>query len=513
MNGLTLGGRKDLWLWAATAPAVALVAVASTQPRLQAVALVCLLAPALLAWSGFRTGGLVVSFLICQSLVHLLKRAIFLFGPQPRAVYYGVQFFPTAVLLLGGAVALRRLRRWGLPPSGRALALFVALGTAMTALSVGQVPWAEGLMALHQQLLPSLMFFVGLTLTQEDLVRAARTMGILAAVSAVYGAAQLAGGPTPLDEAWAREAYSYSLHGSKVFAFLEGTTQDFRGYSYFADPLTWGFVLVAGLAGAFVAHQCGRISRAALVAISSAVLAGLVFGMTRTVWAGLGAAAAIYFLLRFRPLRRAWLVYGLLLGGFGATVLVGDTLYQRYFLERRLPAFQNVLASRYLTVGTIEARTGAWRALQEVVASSPILGRGYGVMFYASRNREAAQILRPPVSHNFLVETVYSVGVPGALVFLVFLWRWLGEGFAAVRAARDARLRRAGLALIAFVAGQTLTGYLNGPNFLTFEYFLFMGALAGLRHNAGPPAGKATPLASAGPPSGWSGLRLAGGVS
>lgn len=458
---------------------VALSATAVVHPWLQSIGLAVVLFPALVAWSGFRLPGLVVAFLVCQMLAQLLKRAIFLIGPQPQEVYYGIQFIPTLVLLVLLSLAFERLRRRRLPWSGRLLAAFLLVAVVSTLLSARFLSWWAVLSAIHQQLLPMLMFFVGVLIPPGKLAGIGRTMALLAGVSAVYGVIQLIGGPTAIDRAWGEATYSYSIHAGKVFAYIEGASREFRAYSFYADPLTWGLALCTGFVGAGVARQLGRLSRFWWWLVTALVLAGLFCTLTRTVWVGLLATAISFVLLGYRMFRRPWLVFCLTLGCFAVAVTVGGVLYRELFVARRLPVIDNLIADRYMDAGTIEARISAWEGLQEASRTSPLLGQGYGVLLGSIRNFEALPSERLPSSHNFLVELVFNTGLPGALLFLLFFLQWLREGFSTLRRIGDPRLRGALRWIIAFTVGSFLTGYLNGSSFMTYEFFLLMGVLAG----------------------------------
>jgi O-antigen ligase len=324
-----------------------------------------------------------------------------------------------------------------------------------------------------------MMFFVGMLVTPRHFARIGRTMGVLAGLSAVYGLIQMGGGPTFVDRAWASETFSYSIHGGKVFVYLEGASQAFRGYSYYADPVTWGFSLLAGLVGAILAREQAKMSRWFWLSLVALVLAGAFCTLTRTVWVGLLVTAGVFVLFRYRAFRRPWLVFCLSMGSFAVVVVAGDFLYRELFLAQRLPLFENALTARYLTVGTIEARISAWSALQDAVSTTPVIGQGYGAMLYALRDAESAGLGWKTISHNFVVDLVRNTGVPGALLFVWFYLQWLREGFAVFRTTLDTRLKRSLLLIIAFSVGSVITGYLNGANFMTYEFFLITGLLTG----------------------------------
>jgi hypothetical protein len=465
---------------------VPLLCLAVAVPWLQSVVLVAILFPALVAYSRFRLDGLIIAFLVCQGLVQLLKRVIFVFGPQPQAVYLGIQLLPVCLLLMLVVVAFRRFCRVHLPWSGRLLAAFVAVAIMTSALSAWSLPWWAVLSGVHQEVLPLTMFFVGMLVTPRHFAKIGRTMGVLAGISVVYGLIQLGGGPTFVDRAWAIETFSYSIQGSKVFAFLEGVSPDFRVYSYYADPVTWGFSLLAGLVGAGLAREQAKMSRWSWLTLVAFVLAGVFCTQTRTVWVGLLVTAGAVVLFRFRTFRRPWLVFCLTMGSFAVVVMAGDFLYRELFLGQRLPVFENALTARYLTVGTIEARISAWSALQDAIITTPIIGQGYGAMLYAVRDAESARLGWKTISHNFLVDLVRNVGVPGALLFVWFYLQWLREGFAVFRGKLDRKLKRSLLWIVAFSVGSVITGYLNGANFMTYEFFLITGLLTGCATRPGP---------------------------
>ncbi len=470
---------RTIALWIGAVCVVPLLCMAVVVPWLQSVVLVAILFPALLAYSRFQLEGLIIAFLVCQGLVQLLKRVIFVFGPQPQAVYLGIQLLPACLLLILAVVAFRRFCRVRLPWSGRLLATFVAVATLATALSAWSLPWWVVLSGVHQEVLPFTMFFVGMLVTPRHFARIGRTMGVLAGLSVVYGLIQLGSGPTFVDRAWASETFSYSIQGGKVFAYLAGASSDFRGYSYYADPVTWGFSLLAGLVGATLAREQAKTSRWFWLTLVALVLAGVFCTQTRTVWAGLVVTAGAFVLFRYRAFRRPWLVFCLSMGSFAVVVVAGDFLYRELFLAQRLPVFQNALTARYLTVGTIEARISAWSALQDAIRTTPVIGQGYGAMLYAVRDAESVRLGWKTISHNFLVDLIRNTGVAGALLFVWFYLQWLREGFAVFRGTLDPRLKRSFLWIIAFSVGSVITGYLNGDNFMTYEFFLIMGLLTG----------------------------------
>ena len=467
---------KEQAIWVTALGLSLALAAAAAIPSLQALGTAAVLVSVLLAVSRLELPALVTVFLVSVNLVHLLKRVIFLIGPQPQSVYVGIQLFPTLILAAVCACAFRRRRSLPLPLSAKLLIVFLAVSLGVTLPAAQNGPPDAMLAAIHQQLLPFLLFFVGLSLTLDQFASAGRTIAILAVVSSVYGIVQLMTGPTLVDRQWAYETYSYSIHGGKVLNYLEGVSREFRAYSYYADPLTWGLYLVAGFTGSTVAWKLSRLSRRSWLLASALITAGLFASMTRTCWAAYVGTLGVYLLLKIRRLWKPWALFTAAMGLFAVAVVGGTFLYREVFLARRLPIVANPIVARYITVGTMEARISAWDGLIEAAVRKPF---GYGVTPYVRKRSEAPESERPLFSHNFLVELVLNAGIPGAALFLLFYLQWLREGIGALWKTTGANGQKALLWILAFSVGSLFSGYFNGLNFMTYEFFLILGAMSG----------------------------------
>jgi hypothetical protein len=455
------------------------ILLAAWKPELYSLNLVALAAVALLGWCGTDLSGLLAAYLVSSCLIHLLKRVIFLFGPQTQEVYIALQLGPGVLLIAVVLAALPRLRRRKPAPSSVWLGAFLAVAVVSTALSLRRTEALYVGTAIYQQLLPFVLYFVAQALTREEMARALKITVLLAGASALYGAVQFVSGPTLVDRAWAAGTYQYSIHGSKVLDYIEGKNPEFRAFSFYADPLTWGLFLLAGLTAAAVARELGVISRAAWRSSALLCVAGLFCAMTRTSWLGFAVMMAAVALFRFRSFRRPWLVFAAAVGLFGITVVGGSYLYREVFLARRLPVTDNPVAQRYLTVGTIEARMSAWEELQSALREGSVIGSGNAALVEAVSAREPSVAGSKGLVHNLLVQIAIQNGWLGALLFLGFVAQWLREAFRKLPRAANPGERRAMQWLIAFGAGSLATGYLNGGNFLTHLYFLLTALVAG----------------------------------
>jgi hypothetical protein len=77
-------------------------------------------------------------------------------------------------------------------------------------------------------------------------------------------------------------------------------------------------------------------------------------------------------------------------------------------------------------------------------------------------------------SHNVLVKLALLGGAPAVILFLGFLWRWSQEAFAAPPPLSGS-IRLAA----AFLLGSQAAGYMNAGIFLTWQYFIVLGLVAG----------------------------------
>jgi len=461
--------------YAAAVTAAGLAGLCATRPGLQAPALVALLAAALLGFSRLNLAGLAAAFIVSDHLVHIVKRLIFLFGPQRVYTYYAVQLLPVGLLILMFAAAARHLRGRRLPSSAKVLGAYLATGLLMTVSSSAGVPWSARGAALAQQWLPGLAFYAGLALGLEQFARLGRLVAAAVVVSAVYGVLQFWTGPTALDLAWAYATSDFSMQGKTVFEYAVGNGTEFRPFSYYADALTWGLFIVAAFGWAAVSKEFGKMGRWTWRIIVAAALTGLFVALTRTPWVGFLAMLATVLVLRWRELNRTWVVFGTAVAGFGAAVFSSTYVYDTFF--KQLPLFDNPILARYATIGTLEVRVSAWDLLQQVIQSNWLSGTGYG---YSAQYVPLAGIGTAAVlnSHNFLVEVVLNTGLAGLYLLLVFYYCWLRSVFSAAAAASRPATRRSLRWIVATSAGLLITGYFNGPCFLNAYFFLLLGVAA-----------------------------------
>ncbi len=461
-------------------PAIVAVAVglALSSAPLQVAALEVVLVACLFGFARLEFEPLLVGWLWLVCTIHFMKRAIFLLGPQTQATYYSVLILATVAFIPLVLLSLVRLRQRGVPPSARILGFFIAWSLFQTLLPGSGATVITRLAAVHERILPMAAFAIGLCMApgSRPFGRAARTILTTALLSVVYGLFLAANGPTIIERAWAYETAPFSLQGRNVLSWIEGQSGDwmFRSFSFYADPLTWGLFLLTAVACLLLTMPTGPRKGIRFWASMGLLLAGLTVSLTRTPWAGLLIMLATWALLGKRGAARPVPMMLLLAAGFLVVVTVGGFVYSTLMPRIIFTApFSNPLADRLLTVGTLEARVGAWEGLTRAVVDYPVLGEGfaYGEYFLRAFSNETGE---DTSGHNFLLETTLCTGAAGMLIFLAFLYRLFVEG---TRAPAGSALSSSRRWLLAFTVGCIMTGYLNGGTFMNVYFFLLAGSL------------------------------------
>jgi hypothetical protein len=428
----------------------------------------------LLALSRLRTTNLLIAYIVADHLCQFFKRAIFLLGPQPRLVYYLFQLLPTLILCLAVVSSVYSLRKTRFPMSARLLALFIAICLAQTFFSPNGNDLLTRFAGTNQDIIPLFAAFAAMAVPPSDWRRAAKLFLVLIIVSSLYGVVQLVHGPTVIDRAWALETGDYSIEASKVFGYITGARSDFRAYSYYADPSTWGFFLVLGMIFITVARQRSPLPGIWLKVAVVFGLVGMVAAQTRTVWVALFGALLVHWILGSRALRHPIVVITGVLIAFGLVLSVGQ-----YALVHWVPKVtNNAILNRYMTVGTISARTSALEIFIRVLPRYLVVGDGYGTNGTSlETTSENSDLNSDYYSHNAIDGLLLSVGLPGLLAFGAFLYRWLWESL------RIVSLRRLDIAksqrwIVSACVGMLFTGSLTGPLFLNSSYFMIFVGLS-----------------------------------
>jgi hypothetical protein len=453
-------------------PAIAAPALAATAAVLGGSGIVLLaIACALILTLGTRLSiaGLLAAVLLAEPLAEALKRGLFLLGDGSPAAYYGVQLLPTALLAMALASALPALTS-RLTGSARWLIALVAWVIVATLAAPLPTPWFQRLGAVHQEILPALIFLPALLIVSDEgrtvLARAALAACL---VSAAYGIWQFLVGYTGMDLAWAVGAADRSIQAGKVHAWMIGDSWERRVFSLFPDPFTWG----QALTGALVIILLSRLGAGWKTLAWIAVLLGLTLTQSRTPWLTMAVTGLAWLALGWRPLRRPGVILGAALLGFPLTLWLGGLAYDTLFTG--LPATEDPFLRRYLTVGTIEARLEAWTNLRDVLQAHPLTGLGAGTdPRYGAGMALSPALLAAHDSHNVLVKLALLGGAPAVILFLGFLWRWSQEAFAAPPPLSGS-IRLAA----AFLLGSQAAGYMNAGIFLTWQYFIVLGLVAG----------------------------------
>ncbi len=423
----------------------------------------------LIAASKLRTANLVLAYIIADHLCQFLKRVIFVLGPQTRMIYYGFQLLPTLLLMIAGLSALTIVARKKLPLSAKIFIAYMATSLIASFLNfraVAPTAWFSG---LGDGLIPFGSILIGMALPLSIFRRISRLFIFFILVSVVYGMFQFLTGPTVIDQAWATATHDYSIEGFKVYDKMYGKGVDFRPFSYYADHTTWGLFLALASIVLFAAVTMEMLPRKVLYFVIPFNLVGMVICETRTPWLAFLAAIIVYRLITTRALRRPMLLILGVVASFGIVVSLGTYVTQHFSF-----GFANSILNRYATVGTMEARTSAWRLFVRNLPAHWLIGTGFG---YASSDPNVS-MAEEIYSHNMFVSILVVSGLPGLILFLAFFYQWIKEAFW-VAAISSTPVSRATLWMIALTVGMLLTGNVQGPLFMSNYLCILFGIFSG----------------------------------
>jgi hypothetical protein len=430
----------------------------------------------IIALSDLKIPSLVMYLLVADVLVHLIKRFVCLVTSS-QLTYYGVLMFPLLIYAILLAVIVVKMLQKKLSPSGVCLTLYVLLAAIETMIpsTTKPIPPIRRYATLLQSLTPVILYYAGYLLPLKSaLDRTTRVMLPVAFLAVFYGTVQFFSGPTRIDTVWAQTTYEYSLQGSKVFAFMQGRMGFFYGYSFFPDPLTWGLFLCTCWVLVRIQRQRDRIGAFAYSCWTASFVFGLLASLTRSPWLCFLVSVAAYAAMRQGVMRRAWKVMLLLALLFPLCVQGSNYLIDRF--QGSISSISTDLLRRYAEVGTLSDRTVTIDSLVTILKRYWLFGKGYAYSelysFEFSRQLEVAKI------HNFVIAIITFTGVPGFLLFALFLANWFREAFRAVRNAADSETRSMLLWLIALCFGHVCTGFFSGPNFMRPLFFLFAGLVS-----------------------------------
>ncbi len=419
--------------------------------------------------------NLAIAFIITDHLCQFFKRFIFLWGPQSHPLYYAIQLLPDVFLALGILLVFQKLTRTTTTLSSKMLMAYAGFSVLTSLLNARATSLTAGLGGFYQDFMLLSALFLGMMLPVTLFSRLGRVLAALILISVPYGLYQFITGPTAIDRAWAEAMHDSSIEAGRVYQAFTVTGSEFRAYSYYADHTTWGLFLALASIVVIMSVTLGMLKRRWLYLVIPTAMVGLVICETRTAWLAFLGTLVVYRLITTRLLRRPMLLVLGVISSFAVVVTLGD--YVAHHVN--VGAFSSSLLNRYATVGTVEARTSAWKLFARNLPSHWLLGTGFG---YANANKNIS-LADEVFSHNMYVELLVTTGLPGLLLFLSFFYFWIREAFWVAKiGTRD--VSRAALWSISLVVAMLLTGSVQGLNFMNLYLCLIMGITSGMWRQA-----------------------------
>lgn len=337
-------------------------------------------------------------------------------------------------------------------------------------LNAKAVPLQAGVGGAYQDLILVCAIFAGMMVPLSIFTSLGRVFAALILISVPYGVYQFATGPTFMDRTWAEALHDTSMEAAKVYLAMTVTGSEFRAYSYYADHTTWGLFLALAVIAVIISATLGMFPRRWLWVVVPMGMLGLVICQTRTAWLGLLGTFVVYRIITTRLLRRPMLLIIGVLSSFAVVVTLGDYVTRNV----NVGVFSSALLTRYATVGTMAARTSAWKLFARNLPAHWLLGTGFG---FATAERNVS-LSDEVFSHNMYVEILVTAGLPGLLLFLGFFYYWIKEAFWVARVG-SRNVSRVALWSISLAVGMLLTGSVQGTNFMNIYLCLMLGITSG----------------------------------
>ncbi len=424
---------------------------------------------ALVVFSQLRLANLVIAYVVADHLCQFFKRFIFTLGPQSQMVYYGFQLLPTMLLLVAGTIAVYILLKRRTPPSAFLMIGYVATTILVSLINIRRVPLQSLLGGMEAQIVPVVALLVGVLVPLSFLSRVSKLFILLIWISVPLGVYQLIYGPTYIDRAWAEATHVFSIEAWKLYQSMY-FYDAFRPYAYYADHTTWGYFLAMAMLVVIATTKARLLPKAALYLTLPVGMIGLIACETRTPLVALLGACAVYWLINKRVLRRPMLLVLGVLVAFGLVVTVGD--YATHHMS--FGGTGNAIVNRFATVGTLEARTSAWRLFVRNLPKHWLIGTGYGF----GSDDPSTSMGEEIYSHNMFVDILVVTGLPGLIIFLGFFYLWIKEVFWVARMS-SGPVTGLALWMIAMAIGMLITGNIQGPLFMTPCFCFFLGMMSG----------------------------------
>jgi len=364
---------------------VALCIAIAFQSYASAVVMVMVIVVTLAVMSTAHFVSLTLLYVVLLVMAHFLKRTVFLFGDQWPQSQYLVLAMPYVVLL---HLLVRTFREDDLRKDdtiGIVFLLFIGMLLVSTWLNVRSGLMAT-VLATGYAIFPMMAFFVyrKAAKTPRFIDKFCLTVVILGAVMGTYGMTQFLFGPGPVEMAWAKASYRFSIQAIRVYnQYIVGPsdTTYMRAFSFFHSTHSFGFYQVGAFIALLVYRLRNRLSAGMTIFLGALILSGLLASFTRAPWFAL---LVCLFLSLCAPLYRRLPTLALFAGiiaGFFITTYAAGYAYEHIYPAQRGGIYNDVYIAGAFTAGSLGARTDAIPKLFELAKQFPITGLGTGVSY------------------------------------------------------------------------------------------------------------------------------------
>ena len=193
-------------------------------------------------------------------------------------------------------------------------------------------------------------------------------------------------------------------------AWLGVSTMGYRIDSVLCEWNAYGEFLCLNVCVAFMLliNETKSVRRMLIIGALASLMISLILSLNRGSWIGLGLALISATFVYIRKVKVTWIVLGLVIVGLASS---GIIISRFEMLHEERPWGGG-------TKNTFQGRINAWKVLLPVALKRPITGHGVGTI----REITKKYLKNTIIPHNDYLLLCLEIGIPGALLYILFLF-------------------------------------------------------------------------------------------
>jgi O-antigen ligase len=195
--------------------------------------------------------------------------------------------------------------------------------------------------------------------------------------------------------------------------------------------------------------EANSVRRIYILGALTSLMTSLILSLNRGSWIGFGLALISATLVYIRKVKITWIVIGLVIVAIPSSGVIIS----------RFGMLQEQRTWGAGTKNTLQGRINAWKILLPIALKRPITGYGIGNI----REITDKHLNNVIIPHNDYLRLIIEVGIPGALLYIVFICSEL------IRSLKN--------------VSKTENWYINYPFLMAIIYFIILSAVQNIIQN------------------------------